>query len=76
MAGEQTYRGMTISSGVKHVESHYSLSTLGKITEFADLHEIRDANLTLPFNNDVGRVAWLKFANAVIAQFDADRRKE
>ena len=64
------YRGMTLTQGVAYVEQHYSTDELKGITCFSDLHELRDANMTLPFPDDCGKEEWLEFANSVIESFD------
>lgn len=68
-----SYRGMSVNDGVKHIESHYTASELEGVLGFADLHELCDANMTLPFPEDVGTDQWLAFSNTVIKRFDAAR---
>lgn len=70
MINEPCYRGMTVPEGVAYVEQHYNANELKDTTCFADLHEVRDANMTLPFPDDVGDGKWLDFANSVIEAFD------
>lgn len=64
------YRGMTVAEGVEHIESHYAFADLEKVEGFSDLHDLRDANMTLPFPEDVGNSDWMAFANTVIHAFD------
>ena len=64
------YRGMSVQEGVKHIESQYPVEAIKRITRFSDLHEISDANMALPFCEDVGSTKWLAFANAVIKKFN------
>lgn len=61
-------RGMTVPNGVVHIEQHYTTVDMKNITCFSDLHELRDANMTLPFPSDCGNSKWLEFA--VIEAFD------
>ena len=75
MKNELVYREMTVSEGVAHIEQHYTTDELKKITCFSDLHELRDANMTLPFIDDCGKSEWLEFANAVIETFDLKMQK-
>ena len=64
------YRGMTVSDGIDHIKQHFSVEEIKNISCFADLHELRDANMTLPFPEDCGNSKWLEFSNAVIEAFD------
>ena len=64
------YRGMSVSKGVEAIESRYTYDEIKNIKCFADLHEIRDANMTLPFPSDCGQSGWLNFVNTVIEEFD------
>ena len=64
------YRGMNISDGIAHIERHFHVTDLETVTCFSDLHEVRDANMTLPYYDDCNSNAWLVFVNAVIAGFD------
>ena len=68
--GELNYRGITVADGVAHVEQHYTVDEIKQVTCFSDLHELLDANMTLPFPEDCGNTSWLNFSNAVIAAFD------
>ena len=69
-----TYRGLSITKGVAHIEQHFTASELKSIHHFADLHKLCDANMTLPFPEDCGDASWLRFSNAVIAAFDLDKQ--
>jgi len=81
MGNEQIYRGMSVSEGVAHVEQHFTASELKNVTSFSELHEICDANMTLPYHNDCNASEWMEFGRAVIKAFDrkyqtgADRDK-
>lgn len=70
MGNEQIYRGMTVGEGVTHVEQHFTARDLKNVTGFSDLHEICDANMTLPYHDDCNASDWMEFANAVIGAFD------
>ena len=64
------YKGMTVFDGVKHVESYFTANELKGVLSFSDLHELKDANMALPFPEDCNDTAWLTFANAVVESFD------
>lgn len=67
------YRGMSVPEGVKYIESHYPAQIIEGVARFSELHEISDANIALPYFEDVGSRQWLAFANAVIVEFDSRR---
>jgi hypothetical protein len=69
-ATELVYRDISVIEGVAHVEQQYTANDLKNVTCFSDLHEICDANITLPFHEDCNDSAWMAFANAVIEAFD------
>lgn len=70
MANEQVYREMTVADGVTYIEQNYTANDLKNVTCFSDLHEICDANMTLPFHDDCNDETWMAFANAIIKAFD------
>ena len=72
MVGELIYRSLSVTDAMVFVSSHYSSDQLASVSCFADLHEFLDANMTLPFTDDVGNPQWLEFANAIITLFDHD----
>lgn len=76
VSSEAIYRNMTIPEGVAHIEQHYTADELKNITSFSDLHDLRDANMTLPFPDDCGKSGWLEFANVVIEAFDLKLQKD
>ena len=76
MEYKQVYRGMTVAEGVAHVEKHYSATDMRNVNRFSDLHELCDANMTLPFPDDCGKHGWLEFANEVVAEFDLKMKQE
>ena len=76
MKAQTIYRDMTVQEGVTHVEQHYTKGELKNIASFSDLHERRDANMTLPFPDDCGKHGWLEFANDVIEAFDLKLQKD
>lgn len=71
MNSELTYRGLTVSEGVNSIKAQLTKKELKNTMCFSDLHDHSDANMLLPFYNDVGGTEWLAFANAVIDEFDS-----